>query len=95
MSDDTPYAGQERRKSPSAEISNLHRRMDTQDELLREIRDKIVAHMAAEEVIKPSVDELVAILHGSKVTVRVLGWITAGAAGLFAVIGWAKDHVKW
>jgi predicted short-subunit dehydrogenase-like oxidoreductase (DUF2520 family) len=47
--------------------------MDTQDELLREIRDKIVAHMAADEVIKPSVDELVAILQGSKVTVRVLG----------------------
>ena len=68
-------------------IQNLHRRMDTQDTLLLEIRDKVVA----QETMKPALEELVALWKGSKLIIPMLA---SGAAMLWAVWAWAKDHIK-
>ena len=68
-------------------IQNLHRRMDTQDSLLLEIRDKVVA----QETMKPALEELVALWKGSKLIIPMLA---SGAAMLWAVWAWAKDHIK-
>lgn len=68
-------------------IQNIHRRMDTQDDLLREIRDKVVA----QETMKPALDELVTLWKGSKMLIPMI----ASAAGLlWAIWTWAKDHIK-
>ena len=68
-------------------IQNLHRRMDTQDTLLLEIRDKVVA----QETMKPALEELVALWKGSKLIIPMLA---SGAAMLWAAWTWAKDHIK-
>lgn len=65
--------------------------MDAQDAVLTEIRDMVVSHIATEREIKPAIDELVALWKGSKLIIPLLA--SAGAM-LWAVIAWAKDHVK-
>jgi hypothetical protein len=75
-------------------IENLHRRMDTQDALLLEIRDKVVAHLSAEQEMKPALDELVSLWKGSKVISRILAALFAAGAALWALFVWAKDHIK-
>ena len=51
----------------------------------------VVSHIATEREIKPAIDELVALWKGSKLIIPLLA--SAGAM-LWAVIAWAKDHVK-
>ena len=68
-------------------INNIHRRMDLQDDLLREIRDKVIS----QETMKPALEELVALWKGSKIMIPLL----ASAAGMiWAVVAWVKDHIK-
>lgn len=73
------------------ELANLHRRMDTQDTLLREIRDKVVGHIAEESTYKTALEELVVLWRGSKIIIPTFAAITAC---LWAVIVWFRDHVK-
>ena len=72
-------------------IQNVHRRLDVQDELLREIRDTMTAHIATAKEVKPALDELVALWKGSKILIPILA---SAAAMVWAVFAWAKDHVK-
>ena len=68
-------------------INNIHRRMDLQDDLLREIRDKVIS----QETMKPALEDLVALWKGSKIMIPMM----ASAAGLlWAFWTWAKDHIK-
>jgi hypothetical protein len=72
-------------------LNNLHRRMD---ELLRmqiEMRDRMNDHIARQSEIKPALDELVALWKGSKIIIPML---VAGATAVWAVIAWAKEHVR-
>lgn len=68
-------------------INNIHRRMDLQDDLLREIRDKVIS----QENMKPALEELVALWKGSKIMIPLLA---SAAAMIWAVVAWAKDHIK-
>jgi len=68
--------------------------MDTQDTLLREIRDIIVAHIATENEIKPTLAELVALWKGSKIIGTMIGAVAAVGAGLWSLFVWAKEHMK-
>ena len=68
-------------------INNIHRRMDLQDDLLREIRDKVIS----QETMKPALDELVTLWKGSKIMIPLLA---SAAAMIWAVVAWAKDHIK-
>lgn len=68
-------------------INNIHRRMDAQDSMLLEIRDKVTA----QETMKPALDELVTLWKGSKILIPMM----ASMAGiLWALWTWAKDHIK-
>jgi hypothetical protein len=68
-------------------INNIHRRMDIQDDLLREIRDKVIS----QETMKPALEDLVALWKGSKIMIPMM----ASAAGLlWAFWTWAQDHIK-
>jgi len=75
-------------------IDNLHRRMDSQDALLLDIRDTLVAHIATEASMKPSLDELVSLWKGSKVISVIIAGLAAAGAGLVGLFAWAKDHIK-
>jgi hypothetical protein len=72
-------------------IQNLHRRMDTQDAMLLEIRDTITAHIATEATIKPTLEELVTLWKGSKLIIPLMASM---GAGIWALWMWAKDHIK-
>ena len=76
------------------EILNLHHRMDLQDAMLLEIRDRITTHIATEESFAPAIHELVSLWRASK----VLGSFATVAAGMIAAIWafmeWAKSHVR-
>ena len=68
-------------------INNIHRRMDIQDDLLREIRDKVIS----QETMKPALEELVTLWKGSKIMIPMM----ASAAGLlWAFWTWAQDHFR-
>ena len=75
-------------------IANIHRRMDKQDDLLREVRDLVTAHMAAEEQLRPHLEDLVALWRGSRAIAAIITAIAAVLGGLWALVAWAKDHVK-
>lgn len=72
-------------------ISNLHRRMDEQDRMLRDIDRKITGHMAEVNIIRPALEELVTLWKGSKILIPLL--LTLGGA-VAAAISWGKDHIK-
>ncbi len=72
-------------------IANLHRRMDSQDTILREIDRKITAHVAESDSIRPALEELVSLWKGSKILIPILASM---AAAVWAVVAWAKDHIK-
>jgi hypothetical protein len=79
--------------------SDLSRRMDTQDTLLREIRDMIVGHIAEEAgqkkvdgPVAKALDEIVLLWRASKIIVPVAVTV---AVGLWAFMSWWKEHFKW
>jgi len=45
-------------------IHNLNHRLDRQDQMLMEIRDKINAHLIESDNMRPALDELVAMWKG-------------------------------
>lgn len=72
-------------------IANLHRRMDTQDKMLLEIRDAMTKHLAESDTIKPALDELITLWKGSKILIPII----AGLVGtIWAVIVWARDNLR-
>lgn len=77
------------------EISaELRRRMDSQDGLLREIRDMVVGHIEVEKSRTQALEELVLLWRGSKVLLPIIAGIT-GAIGAVVSAGiWLKDHLR-
>lgn len=89
------WDGHERRKAQGIEILNLHQRMTVQDGMLKDISDKLTAHLAVEASVKPSVDELIKVLNGIKF-LRATALIVAPLFALgWQAVSWIKDHVKW
>jgi len=83
------------RRTPDADQAH---RMDTQDMLLREIRDMIVGHVAEHEERKiissasaKALDEIVLLWRASKIIIPALIVIVTTVAAAWA---WAKDHIK-
>ena len=72
-------------------IANIHRRMDKQDEMLREIRDAMSKHVIESDQIKPALEELVVLWRGSKMLLPIIA-TTVGM--IWAIYAWAKDHIK-
>lgn len=89
------WDGFERRKDQGVEILNLHRRMDAQDGMLKEINDKLTSHLAIESEVKPSVDELVKVLNGIKFLRGTVLIIAPACAIGWQIFVWIKEHVKW
>jgi hypothetical protein len=72
-------------------IANLHRRMDTQDKLLLDIRDAQIKHVTVFEEMKPQIDELITLWRGSKIIIPAMAAIATAAAVSF---DWLRLHIK-
>lgn len=77
-----------------AEHEGLESRLDKQDVMLREILQKMAEHRKEHETVDPSIKELVDILKGVKFMRSTVLLLAAVLGGAWALITWAKDHVK-
>lgn len=78
-------------------LSRLNHQDKTLDEIKgnqSELRGKLDTHMQLEAEVKPSIDELIAVLHGSKLIGRLVIWMCSLAGAVWAAIAWARDHIK-
>ena len=95
MPDNTPgWDGRERRGSGLFEIENLHRRLSEQDAILMETRDLIRDHVTADKDIAPAIRELVGLWRASKLLGSFAAIVAGAVASVWAVVVWAKDHVR-
>lgn len=92
------YPEIERRSDQHPVLHDLNRRMDTQDKILLEMRDMLVAHIAEEKAQKKvdapiarALDEIILLWRASKIIVPAL---VAVAVGFWACMQWWKEHVK-
>ncbi len=72
-------------------IHNLNHRLDRQDQMLMEIRDKINAHLIESDNMRPALDELVAMWKGSKLIIPIMSGL---AAMIWGVWSWGKEHLR-
>ena len=78
-------------------LQRLNKQDVTLDEIKgnqAELKGKLDMHMMMEAEVKPSIDELIAVLHGSKIIGRLVIWACSFIGMVWAVIAWARDHVK-
>ncbi len=77
-------------------LSRLNHQDKTLDEIKRnqsELREKLVTHIQLEEGVKPSIDELIAVLQGSKMIGRLVIWACSFVGAVWAAIAWARNHI--
>lgn len=75
-------------------LSMIHSRLDKQDTMLREILERMAEHRKEHEGVDPSITELVGILKGMKFLRSTTLLIAAIVGAGWAIIVWAKDHVR-
>ena len=78
-------------------LSRLNHQDKTLDEIKgnqAEMRGKLDTHMQMEAEVKPSIDELIAVLNGSKLIGRLVIWACSLAGAVWAAVAWARDHIK-
>lgn len=77
-------------------LSRLNDQDKTLDEIKgnqAEMRGKLDTHMQMEAEVKPSIDELIAVLNGSKLIGRLVIWTCSLAGAVWAAVAWARDHI--
>lgn len=82
----------ERREGWQAQAKDLTHRLDRIEDLLKETSDVLLKHVAAEEQIKPALDELITLWRGSKIILPLIVSLAVGAA---ALVSWIKEHIRW
>ena len=78
-------------------IQRLNKQDLTLDEIKAyqsELKEKLDTHMMMEAEVKPSIDELIAVLNGSKLIGRLVIWACSFIGMVWAALAWARDHVK-
>ena len=82
-------------------LSIILNRLNHQDRTLDEIRNhqadlnqKIETHIQMEAEIRPSIDELIGVLKGSKLIGRLTVWLCSLLGSAWAFWVWSKDHIK-
>ena len=88
------WDGKERRGSETNEYVSLQERMDSQDRILLGMRDTLIEHIAESKDIGPAIKELVTLWKASKLLGAIFAAIAAGAAGMWSLFVWARDHLK-
>jgi hypothetical protein len=78
-------------------LQRLNRQDHSLDEIKAnqsEMKSKLDTHMMMEAEVKPSIDELIAVLNGSKLIGRLVIWACSLIGMIWAALAWARDHVK-
>ena len=78
-------------------LSRMNHQDKTLDEIKRgqaEMKGRMEVHLAMEAEVKPSIDELISVLHGSKMLGRFVLYVCSLLGAGWALVTWAKDHVK-
>ena len=88
------WDGKERRGSETNEYVSLQERMDNQDRILLGLRDTLIEHITESKDIGPAIKELVTLWKASKLLGAIFTAIAAGAAGMWSLFVWARDHLK-
>lgn len=88
------WDGKERRGSETNEYVSLQERMDSQDRILLGLRDTLIEHITESKDIGPAIKELVTLWKASKLLGAIFTAIAAGAAGMWSLFVWAREHLK-
>ena len=88
------WDGKERRGTETNEYVSLQERMDNQDRILLGLRDTLIEHITESKDIGPAVKELVTLWKASKLLGAIFAALAAGAAGLWSLFVWAREHLK-
>ena len=88
------WDGKERRGSETNEYVSLQERMDSQDRILLGLRDTLIEHITESKDIGPAIKELVTLWKASKLLGAIFTAITTGAAGMWSLFVWAREHLK-
>lgn len=88
------WDGTERRGAETNQYLALQEQMNRQDAILFELRDAIKEHLTESKDIGPALKELVVLWKASKLLGSIIAFFAAGAAGLWSLFVWAKDHLK-
>jgi len=75
-------------------IRRIEKRLDQQDEVLKEIREEQIRVAETAKAMAPAIEEIVTFWKGSRLLARMLGTGAAICAAITAAIVWAKDHIK-
>ena len=78
----------------SRRLTEQDKVLNSQKELLEEIRDGMLAHREYHRLIDPAVAETVDILKGAKAVKVVLAWAIGMVAAGAAAWSWVIDHLK-
>lgn len=89
-----PWDGTERRGAESNQYVILQEQLDRQDDLLLDLRDTIREHITESRDIGPALKELVTLWKASKLLGAIIAAIAAGAAGMWSLFVWAREHLK-
>lgn len=88
------WDGKERRGTETNEYVSLQERMDSQDRILLGLRDTLIEHITESKDIGPAIKELVILWKASKLLGAIFTAIAAGAAGMWSLFIWAREHLK-
>lgn len=88
------WDGKERRGTETNEYVSLQDRMDNQDRILLGLRDTLIEHITESKDIGPAIKELVTLWKASKLLGAIFAAIAAGAAGMWSLFVWAREHLK-
>lgn len=88
------WDGKERRGTETNEYVSLRDRMDNQDRILLGLRDTLIEHITESKDIGPAIKELVTLWKASKLLGAIFAAIAAGAAGMWSLFVWAREHLK-
>lgn len=88
------WDGRERRGSETNEYVSLQERMDNQDRILLGLRDTLIEHITESKDIGPAIKELVTLWKASKLLGAIIAAIAAGAAGMWSLFVWAREHLR-
>lgn len=88
------WDGKERRGTESNQYVALQDQLNRQDDILLDLRDTIKEHITESKEIGPALKELVTLWKASKLLGAIFAAIAAGAAGMWSLFVWARDHLK-
>jgi hypothetical protein len=92
MTGETNRGPDRRQDAGPDESASIHARLTAQDQVMREMRDLLVAHITEEKDIGPALRELVGLWRASKLLGVVATVLAGGVASLWAAVSWLREH---